>query len=121
MKIFRHLLARRHMAVLICSAAMLLRLLMPTGYMMTSDHGRPYITICSGMATAPTATGMPGVDHSITTAQGSMPDPDKSTDHAKPPMSCAFAGLSAQGLDAVDFVLLGIALAGLAVTATKRG
>ncbi len=116
-KAFRHLLAQRHLAVLICAAALLLKLLVPTGYMIASDHGRFSITICSGMATQPTAMAMPGMDHAMTMAHGTMPDTDRSTDHGKSEMPCAFAGLSAQVMGAVDVVLLAIALAAVAVMA----
>ena len=40
MQAIRHLLAQRHLAVLICAAALLLKLLVPTGYMIDSDHGK---------------------------------------------------------------------------------
>lgn len=116
---FRHLLAQRHLAVLLCAATLLLKLLVPTGYMLASDHGRLSITICSGMSTEPTAMAMPDMDHAMTMAHGTMPDTDKSTDHAKPEMPCAFAGLSAQVLGAVDVVLLAIALAAVAIMALR--
>lgn len=116
---FRHLLAQRHLALLVCAAAMLLKLLVPTGYMIASDHGRLSITICSGMASQPAAMAMPGMDHAMTMAHGTLPIPDKSVDHAKADMPCAFAGLSAQALGAVDIVLLAIALAAVAILALR--
>ncbi|WP_242415221.1 DUF2946 family protein [Sphingomonas panni] len=119
MNAVRHLLAQRHLAVLLCAATLLLKLLVPTGYMIASDHGRLSITICSGMATEPTAMATPGMDHAMTMAHGTMPDTDKSTGHAKPEMPCAFAGLSAQVLGAVDVVLLAIALAAVAIMALR--
>lgn len=114
---FRHLPAHRHLAVLICAAAMLLKLLVPTGYMVASDDGRLSITICSGMATEPVAMAMPGMDHTNVMAHGAVPDTDDSTNHAGPEMPCAFAGLSAQVLCAVGIVLLAIALAAVAIIA----
>lgn len=98
---------------------MLLKLLVPTGYMIASDHGRLSITICSGMATQPAAMAMPGMDHAMAMAHGAMPDPDKSTGHAKPEMPCAFAGLSAHILGAVDIVMLVTALAAVAIMALR--
>jgi len=89
----RHLLAQRHLAVLICAAAMMLKLLVPTGYMIAQDHGRIVVTPCSGMATDPagagmTAKAMPGMHAAM--AGKTMPK-----DHGKPEMPCAFSGLSA--------------------------
>lgn len=106
---------------MICAAALLLKLLVPGGYMIASDHGRLSIVICSGMATPPATVAMPGMDHAMAMAMahGTMPDADKSTDHGKPDMPCAFAGLSAQVLGAVDVVLLATALAAVAVMALQ--
>jgi len=95
----RQLLAQRHLAVLICAATLLLKLLVPTGYMIDSDHGRITITICSGTASRPMTMKMPGM-------HGDMPDHDKSKDHGKAEMPCAFSGLSAAMLGAIDPVQL---------------
>jgi len=95
----RHLLAQRHLAVLICAATLLLKLLVPTGYMIDSDHGRFAITICSGVVPATMTTDMPGM-------HGDMPDHGKSKDHGKAEMPCAFAGLSAAVLSPVDPIQL---------------
>lgn len=119
MQAFRHILAQRHLAALICAAAMLLKLLVPTGYMIASDHERIALTICSGMVAQPEAMVMPGMDQPMAMAQGTMRDKGKSTDHGKPEMPCAFAGLSAQVLGAVDVVLLAIALASVAIMALR--
>ncbi len=119
MQTFRHILAQRHLAALICAAAMLLKLLVPTGYMIASDHERIALTICSGMVAQPEAMVMPGMDQPMAMAQGAMRDKGKSTDHGKPEMPCAFAGLSAQVLGAVDVVLLAIALASVAIMALR--
>ncbi len=119
MNAFRHLLAQRHLAVLLCAATLLLKLLLPTGYMIASDHGRLSMIICSGMSTEPAAMTMPSMDQAMTMAHDTMPDTDKSTQHGKPEMPCAFAGLSAQVLGAVDVVLLTIALAAVAIMALR--
>jgi hypothetical protein len=91
----RHLLAQRHLAVLICTATLLLKLLVPTGYMIDSDHGRITITICSGTTPRTMTMEMPGM-------HGNMPDHGKSKDHGKAEMPCAFSGLSAAMLGATD-------------------
>ena len=93
----RHLLAQRHLAVLICVATLLLKLLVPTGYMIDSDHGRITITICAGVAPAVMTMEMPGM-------HGDMPDHGKSKDHGKAEMPCAFSGLSAAMLGAIDLI-----------------
>lgn len=119
MEAFRHILAQRHLAVLICAAAMLLKLLVPTGYMIASDHERIALTICSGMSAQPEAMVMPGMDQPMAMAQGTTRDKGKSTDHGKPEMPCAFAALSAQVMGAVDVVLLAVALASVAIMALR--
>ena len=95
---FRRLLAQRYLAALICAAALLLKLLVPTGYMVASEHGRMTITICSGVASRSMTMEMPG-------RQGDMPGHGKK-DHGKTEMPCAFSGLSAQALGAADPILL---------------
>ena len=108
----RTLLAQRQLAVLICAAALLLKLLVPTGYMIESSHGRLTITVCSGSVPATAATEMPGMDRS-------MPDHGKDhgkndhgkQDHGKAEMPCAFSGLSAAALGAIDPIQLAILIA----------
>lgn len=95
MQAIRHLLAQRHLAGLICAATLLLKLLVPTGYMIDNDHGRITITICSGTAPRTMTMEMPGL-------HGDMPDHGKSNDHGKAEMPCAFSGLSAAMLGAID-------------------
>ena len=99
----RILLAQRRFAVLICAAALLLKLLVPTGYMIESSHGRLTIAVCPGTGRAPAATEMPGMDHS-------MPDHGKQ-DHGKAELPCAFSGLSAAALGAIDPIQLAILIA----------
>lgn len=109
----RHLLAQRHLALLICAAAMLLKLLVPTGYMVASEQGRLIVTLCPGVVSDSPAMpmAMPGMDHAMPMAHGTIPDGGRTKDHGKAEMPCAFAGLSAQVLGAVDIVLLVVALA----------
>lgn len=96
----RHLLAQRHLAVLLCAATLLLKLLVPTGYMIDNASGHIAITICSGFGPATTTMmDMPGM-------HGDMPDHGKSKDHGKAEMPCAFSGLSAAMTGAVDPIQL---------------
>jgi hypothetical protein len=103
-QVIRHLLAKRHLAVLICVATLLLKLLVPTGYMIDSDHGRITITICSGIAPTTVTMEMPGM-------HGDMVDHGQPKDHGKAEMPCAFSGLSAATLAAVDPIQLVVLIA----------
>ncbi|MBE2993718.1 hypothetical protein IFR23_17085 [Sphingomonas sp. CFBP 13603] len=114
MPAIRRLLAQRHLAVLLCVAVLLLKLLVPTGYMIANDRAAITIVTCSGMTTE--AMAMPGMGDDMATTKAAMPDHQPSTDHGKTEMPCAYAGLSAQILGAVDPVIL---LAALAVVATS--
>ncbi len=95
----RQFIAQRHVAVLLCAATLLLKLLVPAGYMIAGDQGRIVITLCSGTAPAAMVMDMAGM-------QGDMPDHGQSTDHARADMPCAFSGLLTPTLGAVDPVLL---------------
>lgn len=115
MQPIRHLLAQRHVATLICAAALLLRMLVPTGYMIDRDHGRFTITICSGTAlmqmtmdVSPHAPAMHGGDMA---GHGEPMDHGKSEDHGRAEMPCAFSSLSAAALAAIDPLLLAILIA----------
>lgn len=66
--------------MLICAAALVLKLLVPTGYMIDNSHGRITITVCSGTGPATMTMEMPSMDHS-------MPDHGKK-DHGKAEMPC---------------------------------
>ena len=92
-------LAQRYFAVLFCAAALLLKLLVPTGYMIGSEHGRITIELCSGVAPRAVTMAMPGM-------HADMPDHGKSQNHGKAEMPCAFAGLSVATLGAIDPVQL---------------
>lgn len=88
MRAIRQLLALRHLVVLICAVTLLLKIVVPTGYMIANDHGRLSITICPGVAPAGLTMAMSG-------SHGDMPEHGKSTGHGKAEMPCAFSSLSA--------------------------
>ena len=95
MHAIRHLIAQRHLAVLICAAALLLKLLIPTGYMIGSDHGRLAIVLCPDTTSAPspameTTMAMPAM-HGDMTDHGQ----DHGKGEARGEMPCAFSTLSA--------------------------
>jgi hypothetical protein len=83
----RLLLAHRRLAVLICAAALLLKLLVPAGWMVDGDGGRVRITVCSGVM----ATPMPETSR----VHAAMPEHGRPGDRGRAEMPCAFAGLSA--------------------------
>lgn len=97
----RRLIAQRRLAVLLCVATLALKLLVPTGFMIGSQHGRITIELCSGVQ--PPTTAMAGM-------HGDMPDHGKQ-DHGKAEMPCAFSGLSAASLGAVDPIQLAVLIA----------
>lgn len=90
--------------------ALLLKLLVPTGYMIGNDHGRVGIMICSGTGARPVAMAMPGMMHDMAAMHDTMPDRGKAGDHGKAEVPCAYAGLSAQMLGTVDPIILSAAL-----------
>ncbi len=81
----------------------MLKLLVPTGYMIDDSHGRIVVTICSGTGPATITMDMPGMDPS-------MPDHGEK-DHGKAEMPCAFSGLAAAALGAIDPVQLAALIA----------
>lgn len=109
MQAIRHLLAQRHLAVLICAAALLLRLVVPTGYMIDAAHGRLSITLCGGTAPVAMMMEMPGM-------HGTTPDHGKADDHGKAQMPCAFSSLSAAALGAIDPIQLAALIAFIVAT-----
>lgn len=97
----RLVLAHRPLAALICVAALALKLLVPPGYMISSEHDRIAITICSGMAPHAMDMGM----------ASEMPEQGPSKEHGKTETPCAFTSLSAQAVGSLDPLLLIIAIA----------
>jgi len=97
--------------MLVCVAALLMKLLVPAGYMVEADHGRLAITTCPG--SAPVASAMPAMHHA---KRDHAP-----REHGKAEMPCVFAGLSAAALGTADPVQLAALIAfvlalGLAAT-----
>lgn len=112
MHAFRHLLAQRHLALLIVGAALLLKLLVPTGYMIGARDGQLSVIVCPGVVPAP-AVGHPQMSthHQMAAPQvaadhGAPMRHDGSGQHGQVEMPCAFAGLSAAALGAIDPIQL---------------
>ncbi|MEG3175148.1 DUF2946 family protein [Sphingomonas sp. RB3P16] len=102
---FRHfLLDHRLLAAGILALALMLKMLVPAGFMVGSDHGVVTIEICSGFGPMKTMA-MPGMPH----------HPDKTEQQGKE-MPCAFSGLAAAALAAIDPLLLAVAIAFIIAT-----
>ena len=90
------------------ACALVMKILVPAGFMPVVSGGHVTIEICGGIAPAQTvmapmmamAITMPGMAHH-----------SGKSDHQEREMPCAFSGLSAPSLAAVDPVLLAIAIA----------
>lgn len=97
----------------LCAATLLLRLLVPTGYMIGNDRGQVAIVACPGVVAPAQPAAVPAMHHA---AEGERHEhrPGK---HDAVEMPCAFAGLSAAMLGAVDPVLL----VGLIAFLLRRG
>ncbi len=79
---------------------MMMKVLVPAGFMPTVDHGQIVISICSGTGPMTMVMAMPGMEHG-------KPGENQ---HSKSEQPCAFSGLSAPSLAAADPVLLAIAI-----------
>ncbi|WP_066781368.1 DUF2946 family protein [Sphingomonas sp. CCH5-D11] len=119
MDAIRHLLAQRHLALLILGAALLLKLLVPTGYMIDASGGQLSVIVCPGVVPAPAAAHqqmgghheMAGAHQMAMAGDGAPMKHDGSGGHGQVEMPCAFAGLSAAALGAVDPIQLAALIA----------
>lgn len=111
MPLIRILLTRRHVAMLICVATLAIKLLVPAGYMLSAEHGRLAISLCSGVVPSPTPVAMPA-SMPMAGMHGDMDHHEQKEPHGQVEMPCAFAGLSHhQALGAIDPILLVAAVA----------
>ncbi|MGK6319569.1 DUF2946 family protein [Sphingomonas sp. DT-204] len=106
-----HLLRHRRLALWLVGAALLMKLLVPAGFMPGLSNGMIVVQLCNGQGGAQTIM---------------MEIPGKSGDHdqnrgdpRKAEMPCAFSGLSAPALGPTDPILLAIALAWIVATAFR--
>jgi hypothetical protein len=101
MTLLRHYLrGRRHLAMAVIMLALLMRLLLPTGFMPDVSAGKITIALCTG--------------HGPAVVEMAMPSGGGHHDHgqtAKHDMPCPFASGSTHGLAGVDPILLAIAIA----------
>ena len=110
----RHLLAHRRSAAWLIVAALLMRMLIPTGYMLVaSPAGIPTFAMCSGYgpllpAAATDAASHDSHDGHAMTGAGKHHGQQHESAKEQPP--CAFAGVTTAALVATDPLLLAIAL-----------
>ncbi|MBB3910769.1 DUF2946 family protein [Sphingomonas desiccabilis] len=109
----RHFLAHRRSAAWLIAAALLMRMLIPTGYMLVaSPAGIPTFAMCSGYGPILPAAATHGAGHgaheSHATKGGGEHQGQQHEAKEQPP--CAFAGLATAALAATDPLLLAIAL-----------
>lgn len=108
----RHLLrSHARLAALVLAAALLLRVLVPAGFMPTWVDGRVTLTICPG-----TTPAMPAVARHGAAMPGMAHHEDKST--AQSP--CAYADLALPALGSANPALLAAALAFVLALALHR-
>jgi hypothetical protein len=91
------------------ASALLLRILVPTGYMLGFEGGSVNIELCSGYGPMKMTMPMVGMMHH-----------DQKGDHSKAEPPCEFSGLSAPSLAGVDQILLAIAIAFILITVFRR-
>ncbi|MET0250691.1 MAG: DUF2946 family protein [Novosphingobium sp.] len=106
----RHLLQHRGVAALILLAALMMRVLVPVGFMPVIDHGAVTIILCPSAVPQVQTHGMemPGSAHH---------SDGKHSGKSEAP--CVFSGLSAPALSGADAVLLVAALLFAMMVATR--
>ena len=101
---------RNHaLAAWLVALALVMKVLVPSGYMLGTSGGSITIEICSGYGPMKMTMPMSGMTH-----HGS----DKG-DHGKAEQPCAFSSLSAPSLAAADPVLLALAIAFIVAAAFR--
>ncbi|WP_293919489.1 DUF2946 family protein [Sphingobium sp. UBA5915] len=98
----RHLvLANRPFACAVLALALMMKIVMPAGFMPTMSGGQIVVSVCSGMGPTTMVMTIPGLGDGKSEDEGH---------HGKAEQPCAFSGLSAPSLAAADPVLLAAAI-----------
>lgn len=97
----RLVLSNRPLATAILACALLMKLVMPAGFMPTVSNGQIVVSICSGTGPMTMVMTIPGLEHGKS---------DGSEHHGKTEQPCAFSGLSTPSLAATDPILLAAAI-----------
>lgn len=102
-----HLLRYRWLACWLVGLALLVRIVVPAGYMPTFTGDTITVELCSGYG----PMNMTMARHDMAAMSG-MPDrQDKPSEHGKGEMPCGFSGLLAHSLAGTDPILLTLAIA----------
>lgn len=97
----RHLvLANRPFACAVLALALLLKIVIPAGFMPATSNGQLVVSVCSGMGPTTMVMTIPGIAHKA----------DGDGHGSKPEQPCAFAGFAAPSLAAADLFLLAAAI-----------
>lgn len=94
-------------AAWLLTLALLLKVIVPSGYMLDTSGGSLGLVVCSGMTPTPAAAKPAGAMHGMAHHSGHESKKDGQT--AEQP--CAFAGLNAASMAAADPMLLALAIA----------
>ncbi|MGI4732521.1 MAG: hypothetical protein ACRYFW_12355 [Janthinobacterium lividum] len=109
-----HLLRHRWLACWIVAAALLMRIVVPAGYMPMASGGAIAIALCPGDGPVPAAMAMAGM-----TDPHALGDHGRG-DHGKAGAPCDYSSLSAPSLGGADAILLALALAFVVAAALRR-
>lgn len=101
----RALLSRhRYLAILLAGAALLMKVLVPAGFMPTVSNGTLLVQLCSGLGVTQTVViEIPGL--------GDHDNGNGNDQHDADGQPCAFSGMAVYGLAGADPILLAIAIA----------
>lgn len=102
--------AHSRLAHLLLAMALLVRAIVPAGYMVSSGAGTLTVTLCSGQ----------GPKTAVLVLDASRGQAGDKQDHGKPDNPCAFSGLGMAALGGADPVLLAIAVAFSLLLAFRR-
>jgi len=100
-----HVLHHRWLAVWLIALTLLMKIVVPNGYMLGSSNGAITSEICSGYGPVTMTMAMPGMAHH-----------DDKPDHGKAEQPCAFAGLNAPAMSGADPLLLALVVAFIVAT-----
>jgi hypothetical protein len=109
----RVLIGHYRLAAMLVAIALLMKLVVPAGYMVSGEHGRFQVMLCSGVA--PRAMTLDVMaQHAGMTHHGPAKQHEQGS---KAEMPCAFAGLALHAIGGADPILLAVALAFVAALA----
>jgi hypothetical protein len=107
----RHLLVHSRLAALLIAVALLMRIVIPTGYMLVEAPGGGItFAMCSGYGPVEPVVTEHAMHHGGADAHGASKSGHDKHDEAAKEMPCAFAGAATAALAATDPLLLAVAL-----------